>query len=139
MFNNPQSACRTCIGLGTYRQVHPTLLVPDPKRIYCGGGVRQGGVSLQSGDVGRQDDVQPVAAVRILAGDAVRVAVAGGYRIAAARDAAARSSRCFSLRREELHNMWVGRRFGLRVSAREIERSYRRYRQKQEAHSHMEN
>jgi excinuclease ABC subunit A len=29
MFNNPASACRTCMGLGTYMQVHPDLLVPD--------------------------------------------------------------------------------------------------------------
>ena len=32
MFNNPQSACRTCLGLGTSMQVHPDLLVPDPQR-----------------------------------------------------------------------------------------------------------
>ena len=32
MFNNPTAACRTCMGLGTYRQVHPRLLVPDPRR-----------------------------------------------------------------------------------------------------------
>ncbi len=32
MFNNPSSACRTCLGLGTYLRVHPTLLIPDPGR-----------------------------------------------------------------------------------------------------------
>src|SRR5262249_1020931 len=32
MFNDPQSACRTCLGLGTYLQVHPDLLVPDKSR-----------------------------------------------------------------------------------------------------------
>lgn len=37
MFNNPQSACRTCLGLGTYLQVHPDLLVPDKKRSVAGG------------------------------------------------------------------------------------------------------
>jgi len=37
MFNNPQSACRTCLGVGTYQQVHPTLLVPDPARSIAGG------------------------------------------------------------------------------------------------------
>ena len=28
-FNNPSSACRTCLGLGTYMVVHRDLLVPD--------------------------------------------------------------------------------------------------------------
>ncbi len=37
MFNNPQSACRTCVGLGTYLQVHPDLLVPDKRRSIMGG------------------------------------------------------------------------------------------------------
>lgn len=31
-FNNPASACRTCLGLGTSMQVHPDLLVPDKMR-----------------------------------------------------------------------------------------------------------
>ncbi len=32
MFNDPKSACRTCLGLGTYLQVHPDLLVPNKTR-----------------------------------------------------------------------------------------------------------
>ena len=32
MFNNPESACRTCGGLGVYKVTHPDLLVPDPTR-----------------------------------------------------------------------------------------------------------
>jgi excinuclease ABC subunit A len=31
-FNDPAGACRTCVGLGTSKRVHPTLLVPDPSR-----------------------------------------------------------------------------------------------------------
>ncbi|MBO0792341.1 MAG: excinuclease ABC subunit A, partial [Ktedonobacteraceae bacterium] len=31
-FNEPDSACVTCLGLGTYLKVHPHLLVPDKKR-----------------------------------------------------------------------------------------------------------
>ena len=31
-FNDPSGACPTCAGLGTAMRVHPTLLVPDPKR-----------------------------------------------------------------------------------------------------------
>jgi excinuclease ABC subunit A len=32
MFNNPESACRTCGGLGVHKLTHPELLVPDPRR-----------------------------------------------------------------------------------------------------------
>ncbi|MBI2298756.1 MAG: excinuclease ABC subunit UvrA [Armatimonadetes bacterium] len=37
MFNEPASACRTCLGLGTHLQVHPDLLVPDKSRSINGG------------------------------------------------------------------------------------------------------
>src|SRR5262245_38604083 len=31
-FNDPAGACPTCAGIGTSMRVHPTLLVPDPRR-----------------------------------------------------------------------------------------------------------
>jgi excinuclease ABC subunit A len=37
MFNNPESACRTCGGLGVHKLTHPELLVPDPNRSITGG------------------------------------------------------------------------------------------------------
>jgi excinuclease ABC subunit A len=37
VFNNPESACRTCGGLGVDKLTHPELLVPDPKRSIVGG------------------------------------------------------------------------------------------------------
>src|SRR5580765_6912943 len=37
MFNNPESACRTCGGLGVHKLTHPELLVPDPRRSIIGG------------------------------------------------------------------------------------------------------
>ncbi len=37
MFNNPESACRTCGGLGVDKLTHPDLLVPDPDRSILGG------------------------------------------------------------------------------------------------------
>src|SRR5438105_4700435 len=37
MFNNPESACRTCGGLGVYKLTHPELLVPDLQRSIRGG------------------------------------------------------------------------------------------------------
>jgi excinuclease ABC subunit A len=37
MFNNPESACRTCGGVGVHKITHPELLVPDPARSIVGG------------------------------------------------------------------------------------------------------
>ncbi len=37
VFNNPESACRTCGGLGVDKLTHPELLVPDTKRSITGG------------------------------------------------------------------------------------------------------
>jgi excinuclease ABC subunit A len=37
MFNNPESACRTCGGLGVDKLTHPELLIPDPQRSIAGG------------------------------------------------------------------------------------------------------
>ena len=37
VFNNPESACRTCGGLGVDKLTHPDLLIPDPKRSIRGG------------------------------------------------------------------------------------------------------
>src|SRR5437588_5046482 len=37
MFNDAESACRTCGGLGVHKLTHPELLVPDPQRSIRGG------------------------------------------------------------------------------------------------------
>ena len=37
VFNLPESACRTCGGLGVDKLSHPELLIPDPKRSVIGG------------------------------------------------------------------------------------------------------
>jgi excinuclease ABC subunit A len=37
VFNNPESACRTCGGLGVHKLTHPDLLIPDPRRSIIGG------------------------------------------------------------------------------------------------------
>jgi excinuclease ABC subunit A len=37
LFNNPESACRTCGGLGVHKLTHPELLIPDPRRSILGG------------------------------------------------------------------------------------------------------
>jgi excinuclease ABC subunit A len=37
VFNDPESACRTCGGLGVDKLTHPELLIPDPQRSITGG------------------------------------------------------------------------------------------------------
>ncbi|HEX7778775.1 MAG TPA: hypothetical protein VF424_06030, partial [Vicinamibacterales bacterium] len=37
VFNDPESACRTCGGLGVDKLTHPELLIPDPQRSIVGG------------------------------------------------------------------------------------------------------
>jgi excinuclease ABC subunit A len=37
VFNDPESACRTCGGLGVDKLTHPELLIPDPRRSISGG------------------------------------------------------------------------------------------------------
>jgi excinuclease ABC subunit A len=37
VFNDPESACRTCGGLGVDKITHPDLLIPDPKRSILSG------------------------------------------------------------------------------------------------------
>jgi excinuclease ABC subunit A len=37
VFNDPESACRTCGGLGVDKLTHPDLLIPDSKRSIAGG------------------------------------------------------------------------------------------------------
>ena len=64
VFNNPESACRTCGGLGVDKLTHPELLVPDPKRSILGGCFVARGVQVQPRHLGRPGDVQPVAGAR---------------------------------------------------------------------------
>ncbi len=65
MFNNPESACRTCGGLGVDKLTHPELLVPDPKRSILGGCFVPRSVQVQPGHLGRPGDVQPLQGARV--------------------------------------------------------------------------
>ena len=80
MFNNPESACRTCGGLGVDKLTHPELLVPDPKRSIRRRLLRARGVQVQPGHLGRPGDVQPVEGARLLARHAVGGAAGEGAR-----------------------------------------------------------
>jgi len=138
MFNNPESACRTCGGLGVDKLTHPELLIPDPHRSIRGGcfvreafkynpdtwdGLMMFSLSQQLGfslDVPWKD-----------LKDAAKNAVLYGIdpkKVAMRTPPDARISR-------DKHE---GREVGFHGIARRIERHYRRYRQGGEANSRME-
>jgi excinuclease ABC subunit A len=137
-FNNPESACRTCGGLGVDKLTHPELLVPDPERSIRGGCfVREAfkynpdtwdgrlmfslATALSfSLDVAWKD-LPDEAREAILHGT-------GATRIPIVTPPDAK------VRRDEAE----GREIGFHGIARRIERHYRRYRQQGEVNSRME-
>ena len=138
VFNNPESACRTCSGLGVDKLTHPELLIPDPQRSILGGCfVREAfrynpdtwdgrmmyslasamGFSLEA----RWKDLPEPARRAILYGiDPKKVVLTSPPEAKVKRDD------------------WEGKEVGFRGIARRIERQYRRYRQRGEANARME-
>ena len=138
MFNNPESACRTCGGLGVYKLTHPELLVPDPQRSILGGCfVREafkynpdtwdGRVmyslakamkfSLETQWENLREDVKQAILYGI---DPKKVTLVSPPES--------------KIKRAD----WEGKDVGFGGIARRIERHYRRYRQRGEANSNME-
>ena len=141
MFNNPESACRTCGGLGVDKLTHPDLLVPDVKRSIIDGcfvkeafrynpetwdGLMMFSLSKQLGFPLDKPwkDLPERARKAILYGiepKKVKLVAPPGAKPA---------------------GKWIARQMGKEVGfvgvARRIERWYRRYRQRGEANSRME-
>ena len=136
-FNNPESACRTCGGLGVHKLTHPELLVPDPTRSIAGGCfVREAlrydpdnwdgrmiyslskkfGFSLDT----PWQDLPAATQQLILYGTDQK------FMLVLPPNA--------KVKRPE----WEGKEIGFHGFARRIERHYRRYRQRGEASSGME-
>jgi excinuclease ABC subunit A len=138
MFNNPESACRTCGGLGVHKLTHPELLVPDPKRSIAGGCfVREafkynpdtwdGRMMFSLSKAFRFSLDTPWEKLP----ETVRSTILNGLEgkkivIAMPPDA--------KVKRDESE----GKEVGFNGIARRIERHYRRYRQRGEANSGME-
>ena len=137
VFNNPESACRTCGGLGVYKLTHPELLVPDPRRSIRGGCfVREAfkynpdtwdGTMMYSLSkaFGFSLDA-PWAQLPESARDIVLNGIDGKIAIVAPPEA--------KLIRDDR----IGREVGFHGIARRIERHYRRYRQRGEGSEGME-
>jgi excinuclease ABC subunit A len=138
VFNNAESACRTCGGLGVHKLTHPELLVPDPKRSIRGGCfVREAfrynpetwdgqvmhslattlGFSL---DTPWEKLSEPVRQVILNGLDGQKIVLT------------------LPPEAKERRKDWEGNQVSFGGIARRIERRYRRYRQQAEAHSSME-
>ena len=137
MFNNPESACRTCGGLGVYKLTHPDLLVPDQRRSIRGGCFlreafkynpdtwdgammyslsRAFGFSLDA----PWEELPETARDVVLNGTEKKVVMLAPPEAKVTRDDR------------------VGREVGFHGIARRIERHYRRYRQRGEGNAGME-
>src|SRR3954463_7183497 len=138
MFNNPESACRTCGGLGVDKLTHPDLLIPDPQRSILGGCfVREafkynpdtwdGRIMYSLSTAAGFPLDAPWKQLPEDARQAILYGI-GSSRIPIATPPDAR------VRRDDQE----GREIGFHGIARRIERYYRRYRQRGEANSRME-
>jgi excinuclease ABC subunit A len=137
VFNLPESACRTCGGLGVHKLTHPELLVPDPSRSIAKGCFVREALRYDPDNW----DGRMIYSLSQLLGfsldtpweklpqsvrDAVLYGIEGKLPIVFPPGA--------KLKRPD----WEGREVGFGGIARRIERHYRRYRQRGEANSGME-
>jgi excinuclease ABC subunit A len=138
VFNLPESACRTCGGLGVHKLTHPELLVPDPKRSIRGGCFVREAFKYNPETWDGRVMYSLAKALRFSLDtpweklpDSVRQAILDG--IDARKIVLSRPPDC-----KESRDDWEGKEIGFGGIARRIERRYRRYRQKGEANSGME-
>jgi excinuclease ABC subunit A len=137
VFNNPESACPTCGGLGVQKLTHPELLVPDPSRSIRGGCfVREAfKFNPETWDGRIMYSLAKSLAFSLdtpweKLPESVRQVILGGidHKITLSSPPEAKEAR----------DNWEGKDVGFGGIARRIERRYRRYRQKGEADSGME-
>ena len=131
MFNNPESACRTCGGLGVHKLTHPELLVPDPRRSIRGGCFVREAFKYNPDTWDGRVMYSLAKALRFSLDtpweklpESVRQAILNGIdrKIMLSPPPEAKGSR----------DDWEGKEVGFGGIARRIERRYRRYRQKGE-------
>jgi excinuclease ABC subunit A len=137
MFNNPESACRTCGGLGVDKLTHPELLIPDPRRSIIGGCfVREafkynpdtwdGRIMYSLAKALRFSLEAPWEKLPEAARNAILYGIENKVPTLTPPEA--------KVKRDD----WEGKEVGFHGIARRIERYYRRYRQRGEASSGME-
>ncbi|HTK29594.1 MAG TPA: excinuclease ABC subunit UvrA [Vicinamibacterales bacterium] len=138
VFNNPESACRTCGGLGVDKLTHPELLVPDPDRSIRAGCFVREAFNYHPDTWNGRMMYSAAAALGFSLDtpwkelpDAIRHAILYGIGDTKIRIVSPPEAK---VRRDD-HE---GREIGFHGIARRIERYYRRYRLRGEANSRME-
>jgi len=138
VFNNPESACRTCGGLGVDKLTHPELLIPDPRRSIIGGCfVREAYKYNPDTWDGR---------VMFSLAQVLRFSLETPWN---KLPETTRQTILYGLENRKIpllappdtkvkRDGWEGKEIGFGGIARRIERHYRRYRQRGEASSKME-
>ncbi|MEP7341642.1 MAG: excinuclease ABC subunit UvrA, partial [Acidobacteriota bacterium] len=137
MFNNPESACRTCGGLGVYKLTHPELLIPDPQRSI------RGGCFVREAFKYNPDtwDGRIMFSLSQLLGfslDTPWNKLPEKSRQAILYGIERKIPTVTPPEAKEKRGDWEGKEVGFGGIARRIERNYRRYRQRGEASSGME-
>jgi excinuclease ABC subunit A len=143
MFNNPESACRTCGGLGIHKLTHPELLVPDPRRSIIGGCFVKEAFKYNPDTWDGRVMYSLSKALRFSLDtpweklpETVRRAILEGLdgrKLLMLTPPGAKPKR-----EDTKHDDPEGKQIGFGGIARRIERHYRRYRQRGEANSGME-
>jgi excinuclease ABC subunit A len=137
MFNNPESACRTCGGLGVDKLTHPELLIPDPQRSIRGGCfVREAFKYNPDTWDGRM--MFSLATALEFALDTPWRELSEGARNAILYGIEHKIPVLMPPDAKVRRDDHEGREIGFRGIARRIERYYRRYRQQGEANARME-
>jgi excinuclease ABC subunit A len=137
VFNLPESACRTCGGLGVDKLTHPELLIPDPRRSILGGCfVREafkynpdtwdGRIMYSLAKALRFSLDAPWEKLPEIARNAILYGIEKKIPTVTPPEA--------KVKRDD----WEGKEVGFNGIARRIERYYRRYRQRGEASSGIE-
>jgi len=136
-FNEADSACVTCLGLGTYLKVHPDLLVPDKKRSIAQKAFipeaftydKNSWMSRMVYSLGEQYGFNVDTPFEQLSPEAIDILFYGtkGEKVTIMLPEGATKG-----------DQHVGKRFRFDGIINIIERRYKHYRQKQIAHSDME-
>ncbi len=138
VFNDPESACRTCGGLGVDKLTHPDLLIPDPQRSISGGCfIRE--AFKYSADTWDGRLMYSLAQAKTFSLDVPWTELPGPARHAILYGIEPDKLKLLvPPGAKERRTDWEGREVGFNGIARRIERYYRRYRQRGETNSRME-
>jgi excinuclease ABC subunit A len=137
MFNNPESACRTCGGLGIHKITHPELLVPDPSRSLLGGCFVREAFKYNPDTWDGRVMYSLSKALRFRL-DAPWNQLPETARHAILNGIDRKIPMVIPPETKVTRENWDGKEIGFGGIARRIERQYRRYRQRGEANSGME-